>query len=76
VLGQRSRVGRPIRRAPDFSLVLWAAYLLCSVNDAVNVLPCSTWSYLNGRLSGAGLPFQDDAGFPAAARLRIWRRGA
>jgi hypothetical protein len=25
--------------------------LLCSVNDAVNALPCSTWSYLNGRLS-------------------------
>ena len=23
--------------------------LLCSVNDAVNVLPCATWSYLNGR---------------------------
>jgi hypothetical protein len=38
-------------RAPDFNLVLSAAYLLCSVNDAVNVLPCSTWSYLNGRLS-------------------------
>jgi hypothetical protein len=25
-----------------------AVSLLCSVNDAVNVLPCATWSYLNG----------------------------
>jgi hypothetical protein len=37
--------------------------LPCSVNDAVNLLPCSTCAYLYGRLSWAALPFQDDAGF-------------
>jgi uncharacterized protein YggU (UPF0235/DUF167 family) len=49
--------------------------LLCSVNDAVNVLPYATCAYLNGWLSQPALPFQDDAGFPAAIRLRIWRLG-
>jgi hypothetical protein len=44
----------------------------CSVNDAVNVLPCSTCAYLNATLSRPVLPFQDDAGFPAGIRLRIW----
>jgi hypothetical protein len=41
----------PHPRAPDRNLVLSAVCLFCSVNDAVNVLPCSTWAYLNGRLS-------------------------
>ena len=54
-------------------LVLQCYSLLCSVNDAVNVLPCSTCSYLNGWLSQPALPFQEDAKFPAATRLRIWR---
>jgi hypothetical protein len=40
-------------RAPDSSLVLSGAYLLCSVNDAVNILPCSTCAYLT-----AGFPEQ------------------
>jgi hypothetical protein len=40
--------------------------LPCSVNDAVNLLPCSTCAYLYGRLSWAALPFQDDAGFRPA----------
>jgi hypothetical protein len=37
-------------RAPDFDLVLSAVSLPCSVNDAVNVLPCSTCAYLRGPL--------------------------
>ena len=31
--------------------------------DAVNVLPCSTWSYLTGGPVLTALPFQDDAQF-------------
>jgi hypothetical protein len=50
-------------RAPDRNLVLSAVSLLCSVNDAVNVLPCSTWSYLNGG------PFLTWAAFPGRRRL-------
>jgi hypothetical protein len=49
--------------------------LLCSVNDAVNVLlvlPAPTFTV--DPFSPA-LPLQDDASFPAAARLRIWRLG-
>jgi hypothetical protein len=38
-------------RAPDSDMVLSVCGLLCSVNDAVNVLPCSTCAYLNARLS-------------------------
>jgi hypothetical protein len=35
----------------------------------------STCAYLNGCFSSPALPFQDDASFPAAPRLRIWRLG-
>jgi hypothetical protein len=38
-------------RAPDVGLVLSALELALLVNDAVNVLPCSTCANLNGRLS-------------------------
>jgi hypothetical protein len=38
-------------RPPDPSLVSHGMGLLCSVNDAVNVLPCATCAYLNGWLS-------------------------
>ena len=37
--------------APEHQLEIWCSNtpsLLCSVNDAVNVLPCSTCVYLNG----------------------------
>jgi hypothetical protein len=44
VLNQRAVA----RRAPDSNLVLSASELGLLVNDAVNVLPCATWSYLNG----------------------------
>jgi hypothetical protein len=37
--------------------------LLCSVNDAVNVLPCATWAYLNGG------PFLTCAAFPGRRLL-------
>jgi hypothetical protein len=40
--------GGPKPRAPDRNLVLSACELALLVNDAVNVLPCSTWSYLKG----------------------------
>ena len=56
----------------EHQISIWCSQrqsLSCSVNDAVNALPCSTCAYLNA------LPFQDDARFPAAARLRIWRLG-
>jgi hypothetical protein len=46
--------------------------LVCSVNDAVNDLPCSTCAYLNGGPIQPALPLQHDAGFLAAPRLRIW----
>jgi hypothetical protein len=62
------------RRAPGESSALSSLNLLCSVNDAVNVLPCATWAYLNGDPLLTWLPFQDDARFPVAIRLRIWRR--
>jgi hypothetical protein len=38
----------------EHQISIWCSHavsLLCSVNDAVNVLPCSTCAYLNGRLS-------------------------
>jgi hypothetical protein len=47
--------------------------LLCSY-DAVNVLPCSTWSYLTGGPVLTALPFQDDAQFltvPQATDLAV-----
>jgi hypothetical protein len=35
----------------EHQIEIWCSHLrslLCLVNDAVNVLPCSSWSYLNG----------------------------
>jgi hypothetical protein len=47
--------------AVEHQIEIWCSQgvgLLCSVNDAVNVLPCSTWAYLNGGplLTCAALP--------------------
>src|SRR6266571_5242259 len=48
--------------------------LFCSVNDAVNVLPCSTLPGLTLTVdpSQPALPCQDDARLTAAPRLRTW----
>jgi hypothetical protein len=38
------------RSVSEHQIAIWcsrAECLFCSVNDAVNVLPCSTWAYLN-----------------------------
>ena len=45
---------------------------LARSNDAVNVLPRASWAYLNDGPALPALPFQDDARYPAAPRLRIW----
>ena len=37
--------------APDRIWCFWLLGLLCSVNDAVNVLSCSAWPYLHDWLS-------------------------
>jgi hypothetical protein len=43
--------GQPRPSTAEHQIEIWCSQphsLLCSVNDAVNVLPCSTWSYLYG----------------------------
>jgi hypothetical protein len=53
-------------RTPAHQIEIWCAQLLglpCSVNDAVNVLPCSTCTYLNGGPLLTCASFQDDASF-------------
>jgi hypothetical protein len=61
---------------PEHQIARWPPQpdgLVCSVNDAVNVLPCSIHAYLDGRRSWPALPYQTDRGFPTAFGLRIWR---
>jgi hypothetical protein len=49
--------------------------LLCSVNDATNVLPCSTCAYLNGGPFLTCAPFPGRRWLSGRPRLRSWRSG-
>jgi hypothetical protein len=56
----------PTRAVAEHQISIWcsqAPSLLCSVNDAVNVLPCSTCAYLNGWLSQPALPYRTTLAF-------------